>query len=77
VKTLIQGIKLLKKTAISENNSARSIHHTAKEALKQGTKMLDYSAKKTNKLNDDLTKTNAKLTNATEKMFKATTKRDM
>ncbi len=76
VKTLIQGIKLLKMTAILKNGSARSIHDTPKEALKRGPKMLDDSGKKMNKLNDDLTKTNARLTNATEKMRKATTKRD-
>jgi hypothetical protein len=38
--------------------------------------MLDDSAKKMNKLNDNLTKTNTNLTYATEKMHKATTKRD-
>jgi hypothetical protein len=64
-------------TAISEDDSARSIHDTVKEALKKrGQKMLGDSAKKMSKLNDDLTKTNARLTNATEKMRKATTKRD-
>jgi hypothetical protein len=76
VKMLIQGIASLKKKAISKNNSARSIHDTAKEALKQSTKMLDNSAKKMNNLNDNLTKTNAKLTTATEKICKATTKKD-
>ena len=70
----IQGIELLKKTAISKNNSARSIHNTANEALKWGTKMLADSAKKMNKLNENLTKTNAKLANATENMCKATSK---
>ena len=74
VKTLIQGIKLLKKAAISENNSARSIHNTAKKGLKRGTKTLGDSAKKMNKLNDNLTKTNTKLTDATEKLRKATSK---
>jgi hypothetical protein len=70
--TLNQGIELLKMTSIAENNSARSIHNTAKDALKQGTKTLDDSVKKMNKLNDNITKTNAKLTYATEKMRKAT-----
>ncbi len=65
-KTLNQGIESLKMTSISENNSAKSIHDTTKDALKQGTKTLDDSAKKMNKLNDDLTKTNAKITDATE-----------
>jgi hypothetical protein len=37
VKMLIQGIESLKMTSISENNSVRSIHKTAKDALKQGT----------------------------------------
>ncbi len=37
VKALIQGIEPRKMTSISENNSARSIHDTAKDALKQGT----------------------------------------
>jgi hypothetical protein len=76
VKMLNQGIESLKMTSISENNSARSIHNTAKDALKWGTKTVDDSAKKMNMLNDDLTKTNAKLTDATEKMRKATIERD-
>ncbi len=73
---LNQGIESLKMTSISENNSARSIYDTAKDALKRRTKTLDDSAKKMNKLNDDLTKTNAKLTDATEKIGKAAIERD-
>ena len=67
----IQGIELLKKTAISKNNSARSIHNTANEALKWGTKTSYASAKTMNKLNDNLTKTDV-----TKKMCKATFERD-
>ena len=65
------AIKLLQKIAIAKNNSARSIHNIAKEALKHGLKSLDDVAKKMVKLKDDLGKKKPKLLVVSEKLRKA------
>jgi hypothetical protein len=65
------AIKLLQKIAIAKNNSARSIHNIAKEALKHGLKSLDDVAKKMVKLKDDLGKKTSNLLVVLEKLCKA------
>jgi hypothetical protein len=59
------------KMTLRANATARSIHDAAKEALKRGAKSLDDEVKKMSKLEDDLAKTRAKLTNVSETMRKA------
>ncbi len=70
------GIELLRKTAVLENSNSRSIHDTAKEALKRGAKTLDDITKKMKRLDDDLERTKAKLNIVMEKMQNANSKRD-
>jgi hypothetical protein len=70
------AIKQLRKMAIAENSTARSIHDVAKEALKRGTKSLDDAAKKVGKLQDELTKTKTKFADVTEKLCQAAFDRD-
>ena len=65
------GIGQLRKTAIAENCTARSIHDVAKEALKRGSKSLDDALKKVVKLEEDLSKTKSKLGNVSEKLREA------
>lgn len=65
------GIGQLRKTAIAENSTARSIHDVAKEALKRGSKSLDDALKKVVKLEEDLSKTKSKLVNVSEKLREA------
>ncbi len=76
IDTLNVGIELLQKTAVSENSNARSIHDTAKEALKRGAKTLDNVTKKMKRLDDDLERTISKLNAVMEKMQNANSKRD-
>jgi len=76
IQALNVGIESLRKTAVSENSNARSIHDVASNALKRGAKTLDDVAKKMNRLDDDLERTKAKLSTATERMRNEKSERD-
>jgi hypothetical protein len=76
MEALNSGIVLLRKTAVSENNNARSIHDTAKGALRRGGKTLDDVVKKMRVMENDLDKVKLKLNKATEKCSKANSERD-
>jgi hypothetical protein len=67
VEALNSGIALLRKTKVSENNNARSIHDSAKEALKWGGKPLDDVMKKMRAMENNLDKIKSKLTKLTGK----------
>ena len=54
------GIEFLRKTAVTENNSARSIHDLGNNALKRGSKLLDDVVKKMTKLENLLSKSNSR-----------------
>ncbi len=68
IEALNVRIEQLWMTAVAENNSTRSIHEVAKNALKRGLKSLDNVAKKMAKLKDDLSKSKSKLSNVSEKL---------
>lgn len=61
---------------LAENNSARSIWNSVNDALKKGCRSLDAKVKQVAKLQDDLTKTKARLENALEKVRDESSKRD-
>jgi vacuolar-type H+-ATPase subunit I/STV1 len=61
-------IEQLRMTASTENNSARTIHDIARNAIKHGLKLMDNVAKKMAKLEDDLSKSKSKLLDVSEKL---------
>jgi septal ring factor EnvC (AmiA/AmiB activator) len=70
------GIEQLANKVLAENNSARSIWNSVNDALKKGFRSLDAKAKQVAKLQDDLTKTKARLENASEKVRDEYSKRN-
>ena len=65
---LNERIEQLRKTAVAENSSARSIHDIASNALKCGSRSLDNVAKKIAKLEDSLSKTKSTLSDVSKKL---------
>jgi hypothetical protein len=62
--------------AISENSIARSIHDSANNALRRGTKSLDAAGKEIQSLKTELSSKNKKLMDVSEKMRQAVFERD-
>jgi hypothetical protein len=70
------SIQSLLKTVITENSTARSIHDSADQALKRGSKSLDATTRKVQNLENDLLAKTKKLTDVMDKLRQAAFDRD-